>query len=211
MKPGETRQPLASIFLSTGCAYSLPAKSILFPSKRTTPSLNISCSAPSKPTTKLPWMIVFMVRPFLPVVSRSGPFEVMLNGAQGIILGRKARFRAEPGDVDTGVDVHRRLGRSQRPRSIAQVDFRLRERFSNGGGKFTDAGEFAIAEVVNPPAQLGMLQHKNHRPRGVLRVDEVVRFRRIVIGELDWLSFSGPLDPMSGQGSDPFVKRSVNP
>src|SRR3990170_3706893 len=205
MKPGETRQPLASIFLSTGCAYSLPANSILFPSKTTTPSLNISCSVPLKPTTKPPWMRVFMVRPFLPVVSRSGPFEVMLNGARGIILGREARFLAEPGDVDTGVDVHRRLGRSERPRSVAQVDFCFRERFSNGTGKFTDAGEFAIAEVVNPPAQLGTLQQKNHCPRRVFCIDEVVRFRRIVVGELDGQPFSGPLDHMSRQVSDPFV------
>src|SRR3970282_2311843 len=72
---------------------------------------------------------------FLPVVSRSGPFEVMLNGARGIILGREARFLAEPGDIDAGVDVHRRLGRSQRSGSVAQVDFRLRERFANGGGQ----------------------------------------------------------------------------
>src|SRR3990172_12714230 len=98
-------------------------------------------------------MRVFMVRPFLPVVSRSGPFEVMLNPALGIVLWRKARFLAEPGDVDAGVDVHRRLGRSERPRSVAQVNFRFRERFSNGGGKLADAGEFAVAEVVNPPAQ----------------------------------------------------------
>src|SRR3972149_9743937 len=114
---------------------------MLFPSKTTAPSLKISCSVPLKPTTKPPWMRVFMVRPFLPVVSRSGPFEVMLNPARGIVLWRKARFLAEPGDVDTGVDVHRRLGQSQRPRSVAQVNFRFRERFSNGAGKFTETGE----------------------------------------------------------------------
>jgi hypothetical protein len=70
-----------------------------------------------------------------PVVSRSGPIRVMLNGAQGS-YGVKARF-SRPGDIDAGVDVHRRLGRDQRPRSVAKWISASGSAFLMAAGKFT--------------------------------------------------------------------------
>src|ERR1051326_26992 len=54
------------------------------------------------------------------------PFKIMLYAALGIVLGDKAGLFRNAGNIDGGMDVHRRSCGGERAGRVAQMNFALR-------------------------------------------------------------------------------------